>query len=85
MRRRCAATGKIQYKRHQDAAKQLARAAKAYPVGAQVPHTSYRCSECGKWHLTGLAGDEGRALAKAHRDEHKRHHAAQQQRQAVRP
>lgn len=52
----CAATGKRIYKRHQDAAKVVGRAAKHNPIGlAQGPQSIYRCESCGRWHTTSMS------------------------------
>lgn len=66
-RRYCEATGKRQYKRHQDAAKTLSLAQKKARDGAQAPRCIYQCDTCGRWHLTSFDPDEVRQLQQAQR------------------
>ncbi|QQP96522.1 hypothetical protein [Lysobacter enzymogenes] len=48
----CKATGKRIYKRYQDAAKVVGRA--AHSTNALVPVSFYRCKHCNRWHLTSM-------------------------------
>lgn len=68
-RRYCPATGKRQYKRHQDAAKTLSIAQKKARDGAQAPRCIYQCDECARWHLTSFEPAETRHLQAARRQQ----------------
>lgn len=52
--KRCVATGKRMYKRHQEAANACGLAGKLAPCGGLRPVSFYRCEHCKRWHLTSM-------------------------------
>lgn len=57
-RQRCETTGKVMFKRYQDAASAVGRVPKHKRNHVTVPRSYYRCQHCNRWHITSYTPEQ---------------------------